>query len=342
MTALTEYERLESPGIWRSSPEAQRRDVTVSVGNATLVLSDQADRALAHWSLPAVERINPGKMPALFSPDPQADETLEIDEPMMIAAIEKVRTVIRKRRPRQGRLRTVGFAVSVTAMLAFGFLVLPGVVLEHTANVVPLVKRQEIGRSLLGRISALTGGECRTTTGAQALSRLAARLSSGEARETPRTLMVMRGSVPGALHLPGGLILLDRSLVEDYDDPEVAAGYVLREMLKSERRDPLVEMLRSTGLVTTLRLLTTGQVSDDTLQAYAQELLTQPSAPVPDFPLLAAFGKAGVASTPFAYALDVTGETTLPLIEADPMQDKSAKPLLGDSDWVRLQDICAS
>ncbi len=54
MTALTEYDRLECAAVWRAAPEAQRRDVFVSVGDATLVITDNADRVLAHWSLAAV------------------------------------------------------------------------------------------------------------------------------------------------------------------------------------------------------------------------------------------------------------------------------------------------
>lgn len=51
MTALKEYERLESGGLWRMTPQDQRRDVIVSFGDATLVISDSANRALSHWSL---------------------------------------------------------------------------------------------------------------------------------------------------------------------------------------------------------------------------------------------------------------------------------------------------
>ena len=50
MTALKEYARLESGGLWRADADAQRRDVIVSFGDATLVISDSAERALAHWS----------------------------------------------------------------------------------------------------------------------------------------------------------------------------------------------------------------------------------------------------------------------------------------------------
>jgi hypothetical protein len=68
MTALSEYQRLEAPGVWRPTPDAQRRDVIVALGEATLVLTDQKDTALAHWSLAAVERRNPGGCPRSSPP----------------------------------------------------------------------------------------------------------------------------------------------------------------------------------------------------------------------------------------------------------------------------------
>ena len=65
-TALTEYARLESGGLWKAGPDAQRREVVVSFGEATLVLSDTAGRPLTHWSLPAVERL-PSRHSALLT-----------------------------------------------------------------------------------------------------------------------------------------------------------------------------------------------------------------------------------------------------------------------------------
>ena len=62
MTALKKYQKLESPGLWRDAPEAQRREVVVAFGEASLVLSDpRTGSALSHWSLAAVHRLNPGR-----------------------------------------------------------------------------------------------------------------------------------------------------------------------------------------------------------------------------------------------------------------------------------------
>ena len=69
-------------------------------------------------------------------------------------------------------------------------------------------------------------------------------------------------------------------------------------------------------------------------------VMSGPQARPSNDALLAAFAAAGVTSRPYAYALDVTGEGTLGLIEADPLAGTSARPVLEDGDWLRLQQIC--
>ena len=112
MTALTQYSRLEATALWRQTPEAQRREVIVSIGDATLVIANINDQALTHWSLAAVVRANPTVSPAVFHPDGDPSETLEFsdDATEMVEAIEKLRDNIAKRRPRKGRLRVGDFA----------------------------------------------------------------------------------------------------------------------------------------------------------------------------------------------------------------------------------------
>jgi hypothetical protein len=61
---------------------------------------------------------------------------------------------------------------------------------------------------------------------------------------------------------------------------------------------------------------------------------------LPEAITLSFFEAAQVPSTPYAYARDITGETVLGLIEADPMSGQSPEPILRDRDWVLLQNIC--
>ena len=67
---------------------------------------------------------------------------------------------------------------------------------------------------------------------------------------------------------------------------------------------------------------------------------SSPPAPLTAETLLAAFEKAAVSSAPYAYALDATGESTLPLIEADPYRGGSPRALLNAADWDSLRTIC--
>jgi len=339
MTALTRYQRLEASGLWRASPQAQRVDVIVSIGDATLVISDLRERALAHWSLAAVDRANPGKHPAIYYPDGDPGETLELagDEAEMIAAIETLRSAIDRRRPHPGRLR-LAVLLGVLALLAIGTaLWLPQAVRNHAVAVVPDVKRAEIGAALLGEVQRLTGPPCGDSENHAVLKRLAARLPGPDG---PGRLAIMRDGVKDSTLLPGGIILLHRSLVEDHEEPDVIAGYLIAERLRAEATDPLAVLLGNSSVFASLRLLTTGDLDTGTLRDYAQQLLTRDRPAVEEQLLLTGFAAWGVRSTPYAYARDGSGETTLGLIEADPYAETMPEPIMSDATWLRLQAIC--
>ncbi|MCL3880934.1 hypothetical protein [Marivita sp. GX14005] len=339
MTALKEFQRLEAAGIWRATPEDQRKDVIVSLGNASLTIFDLRENVLAHWSVAAVARANKGQTPAIYHPDGDPGETLELgkDSPEMIDAIERIRTAIEKSRPRPGKLRVWITALIAALVLAGLIFWLPDALLRHTVQVVPAVKRDEIGDALLERITRISGAACTSREATEPLRRMASRVLGPGQRGA---LVVLPGGVKTTAHLPGGRILLNRSLVEDPEDPDVTAGYILAERLRALSRDPLEDMLVQTGLWSSLRLLTTGEMSETDLERYAEHLLSQNPPALSNDMLLAAFETAELRSTPYAYALDVTGETTLPLIEADPMAGGGARPVLSDADWLRLQGIC--
>lgn len=333
MVALKKYARIEAAGLWRASPDAQRREVIVTLGDASLTVKAMNEQPLAHWSIAAIARRNPSQRPALYSPDGDPGEELELpeNEAEMIDAIETLRRAVDKARPKPGRLRGAGLALSLLAVIWALFFWLPGALRDHTLRVVPDVARQEIGTALLTRIQRVTGPACATSATRSVLSRLGKRLNA------PR-LAVMRGGLAEALPLPGGLILLSRTLVEDHEDPAVIAGYILAETARPA--DPLRALLAHAGPLATFRLLTTGALPESALDAYAEHLLASPPTPPEEAALLARFADAQVTSTPYAYARDVTGESTIGLIEADPMRGTTPPEIVNDGDWVRLQEIC--
>ncbi len=336
MTALTQYERLEATGVYAAGKGAQRRDVILSLGQASLTIADQSDSALAHWSLAAIERLNPGRLPALYAPAPNTPERVETTDPDMIAAIEKVRTAVERGRPHPGRLRLRLLIAAIAAGIAVAVFWLPGALVTTTARIVPDAARQAIGAAVLNEITTITGRPCNDPAGAAALSRMLGALRDAG----PRAALVLPGGPAGAHHVPGGTVLLNRSVVEDHESPPVVAGHLLAEAQRAEEADPLVHLLDEAGLLATLRLATTGNLPEAAVTAHAERLLTAPPAPVPADALAARFRRAGVPLTPYAYALDITGESTLPLIEADSVPPDQARPLVTDTEWVALQGIC--
>ncbi|HHY02057.1 MAG TPA: hypothetical protein GX686_04190, partial [Paracoccus sp.] len=133
MTALTQFQRLEAAGVWRPQPDGRLHDVIVSFGDATLILRDpRSEEPLSHWSLPAVTRLNPGQLPAIFAPgDATQDEVVEIDDQLMVQAIERVHSAIAASRPHKGRLRAaLVWSMAGAAALA-AVIWLPGAMIAH-------------------------------------------------------------------------------------------------------------------------------------------------------------------------------------------------------------------
>lgn len=337
MTALTQYDRLESLGLWRASRAAQRREVVVSFGNATLVVSDTAGRPLSHWSLPAVKRLNPHDSPALFAPDVDASETLEIDDADMITAIETVRGSLARVQPRQGRLRQVLTVAILLTVVGAGAVWGPDALRNQAAATVTDQRRAEIGAIILGHLQAQTGPSCRGPRGQAALHRLRTRLY-GPGRGGQ--VVVLPAALPGPLALPGGLTVIDRAVLVRYDDPSVAAG----EIIAADARDgdPLDAVLRQAGLRASVHLLTEGTLPDDALSNFAAALLARDDSPPTEAALLLAFATAKVPSTPYAALRTARDQNGAELIRSDPMRQQTVPQILSDTDWIRLQSICDS
>lgn len=341
MTALNKYQRLECFGLWRSSPGEQRREVVVAFGDASLVLSDPGKSVpLTHWSLPAVRRRSArGAMPAIFSPDAENGETLELEEQEMIDALDAVEASLNtaRRRPVRRYLALGGGLVLIAVL--FGALWFPDALMRHAARIVPPAKRAEIDRMILSDLERAGHAICNESPGAQTLEQFTARVLPGDG---VRRVAVLEGSaLSGALELPGGTILLGQSAIMGHDSPEIPAGHILAARLTAEHSDPLRTVLSEAGLRATLVLLTTGDLPREAVRGHGPAQVTAASPqPDPDA-LLARFRAAEIPSTPYAYALDPSGETTLRLIEADPYRGEPAPPtVLTDGEWVALQGVC--
>ncbi|NIZ07878.1 hypothetical protein [Pseudooceanicola sp. HF7] len=337
MTALEKYQRLEAAALWRASPESQRQDVIASLGDATLVISDMQDQPLAHWSLAALHRANPGTRPAIYHPDGDPDETLEFSatEAEFIDALEKLGRAVERRRPHQGRVRFWSIGGFVVLLLLAVFVWLPPALEAQALNLLPAPRREQIGTRLLAEVQKLTGTPCGDPAGMAALQRLGNKVAPGGYR-----LRVVRDGLEQTTHLPGKIILVNVDLIEETGDPEITAGYLLAERLRAGAQDPMEALLDEAGIGTVLRLLTTGELSDKVLRRQALRLLDGTQDALTNEELIAGFAQAGLPLAPYAMHVDPSGQSIGTLLAGDAFPEGAPDPIMTDGDWLRLQGIC--
>lgn len=326
-TVLESYQRLEAEAVWRADAEAQGRNVVVSIGQATLTISDLSDSALAHWSLASLARLNPGTTPALYSPGADAPETLETNDADMIDALERVMRAVRKGGQRRGWLRLATTAALVGATTTFMLLWLPGALAKYTASIVPEASRHVIGARMIEHIHTLTGAPCDSQTGARALTKLERRVFP----DASVNLSVAPSALSGAVYVPGGQIVFSHKLIEDYETPAVAAAFAIHQDELRQKTDPLERLLEDAGLVAMVRLLTTGDLPDAPLRRHAEHLVGGPLEPVDIASTAPRVAAAGMSVSALADALQ--GEAPVGLVSAAP-------PALTDGEWIALQSIC--
>jgi hypothetical protein len=134
--------------------------------------------------------------------------------------------------------------------------------------------------------------------------------------------------------------VINRDLIEDTEDPSAVGGHIIAAAAQLRIQDPLEALLKYSGIKTTFTLLTQGEITSESLRSYAETLFANPPKRANDTILLDMFASAQLPITPYAFAVDVTGETTLNLIEADPMQGRPVREILNDTEWISLQGIC--
>ena len=342
-TALNQYDRLESSELWRESPNAQRREVVVSLSRTALLVMDLNDNVLAHWHLHAINRLNPNRRPAIYSPGTTESETVEITDPHMIAAIEACNVGGGRTRGSGSRLRqriTYGcLAATVAALAYFGTTWLPGAVENQAVKVTPQVRIEAIDESLRAEIVGSNGPECDTQVATAVLGAMTGAL----ALNTRVTASFVELGDRQSVHLPGGQILLDFSLLDDKNDPELAASFVLLEHAASSDRRQFRDLVRFAGTWHTIAFLLGKDLPAGVLRDFAPILVAQPPSPQNPEHLLKLFSNAGLSASPLAEAIGIDtplGEA-LAAAEETAAQGSADGPIVDMKDWQELRQACA-
>jgi hypothetical protein len=252
MTALDRYVRLEAIGLWRQAPGEPPREVVVSFGYATLLLTDLEEQPLGHWALAGMVPIARENGATTYSMTADGAETLSIRDPDMVAAIAAVAPRPRPPAPPVRRRLPVGAAFAIVALCALAAAG-PRLVREGVARLVPPEKAAELGDRMLITLIETHGPPC---AGAEAaLAGLATRLDPAD----PPRLRVLDLGGRAALALPGGTLVLDRATLTA--SPEAAAAAAARAL----DRDPVAALVTNAGLLADLRYLVRGDFTETAL-----------------------------------------------------------------------------
>jgi hypothetical protein len=331
MTAIDKYLRLEALGLWRERAGAPPREVVVSFGRATLVLTDLDDRPLGHWALAGVAVVGRDGPATVYAMTPGGGETLTIRDPEMVAAIAAVArpALGAAPRPSQPRRRLpLGPLLGAAALIAVGFA-LPRGIAAGVARLMPPEQAAEYGDRMLIELIARQGPTCAGAAGEQALARLAERLVP----TAPPRLRVMATGVPVAA-LPGPTVVLDREALRAAASPEEVAGWLALGL----GRDPRAALARDAGMLADLRYLVVGTFDERALARATRGALEQPR-PDEAAAALAHLGRVGIDPGDFRARLDAAGV----LAETGSAPDapgRAAAPALDPPDWRSLREIC--
>lgn len=329
MTALDKYVRLEALGQWRESPGARPREVVVSFGDATLVLTDMDDRPLGHWALAGVQALSSEGGATVYAMNPDGEETLTIGDAEMIEAIAAVSRPLRLSPARAApRRRSWWPAVLGLLLAAAAVAFLPELIRAQAARMVPAESLEEWGDSILLQLMAQHGPLCADAEGRRALALVGGRVW----RETrPRLRAMDLGHAPVAL-LPGPTVVIGRGALAQAEDPAEIAGWLALALAQEEMRPGPERVMQAAGPAASLRYILTGRLSEAALDRVAAAALGPPTPEETE----AAYERlrgAGLPTAPFADGLLRAG------FPAPPAATEGAAPLSA-RDWAALKRLC--
>ncbi|MCY3879778.1 MAG: hypothetical protein OXF74_11450 [Rhodobacteraceae bacterium] len=335
MSVLAEFDKLETIGIWHSTDEDPGQRVVVKLNERYLTLFSFNGRPLAHWAMSAVQRGNPGSMPANYSPDDQYCESLEISDSYVVSLLD--RQLQHPVEETDTEIATWSWRAGTTALISVLVLALAAYIVASnlagwTASLTTAAKSKQLGERAFNQVTEIVGGNCRFGLGGTLLDTIAYQFLDNR-----YSIRIVRGQVPDTMHLPGGIIIISEALLLRSDQPEVFVGHLLEEKIRSELTDPLAMLLELAGLQATVNFALRGEIDESVLRDYALEKLRGQRQYVNPDAVFAELESEGVSALPFAQAIGWT--ETLYLGDGG-AQAGEPPSLLSNNDWLSIRKIC--
>jgi hypothetical protein len=263
MTAIEKYTRLEALGQWKESPDHTAREVVVSFENATLVLSDVKEKPLCHWAMAATFRISLDGSNAVYTPDTEGFETLEINDAQMVDAIAQVSSAAVTEKPRTHWLRWV-FLLLILGTLVTVTVATPALMRSQAVRMTGPESARKLGADMISSLSVKTCREPRADT--------ARALFLSRAFPGGRTILLIATDQPHVGVFPGGIVLIGGQILQQLHSPEDLADLVTA--LKDEGNDKVEQLFETSSIKELFVYITSGKLSETRINTVAQNIIS--------------------------------------------------------------------
>ena len=265
MTAIDKYTRLEALGQWRESPDEPPCEVVVSFGNATLVLSDLDENPLCHWAMAATSRLTLDGANAVYTPDTEGFETLEIDDAEMVEAIAQVSRAAATIKRRTPWLRWVFLAL---LMATFGaiFNAAPSLLRGQAVRMTGPESARKLGTDMVATLDADICREPRAD--------VVRELFQSRVFPDGRTLLLIARNQPHAGVFPGGVVVVGGDVLQAMQTPNELAG--LTTTLFAQSETALTQLFEASSSRELFEYITSGRLSGERLANAAQNIIDAP------------------------------------------------------------------
>lgn len=257
MTAIDKYIRLEAVGQWKETPDDAGQEIIVSFGDATLVLSDFQETPTSHWALAGMRRLSLEGTKAVYSPDTQGFETLEIDDAAMVEAISQVSRLTQTQTPKKRR----GYGLWVAFIfLLFGIAAIAPIAIRYQARA---MTSPESARYIGYQMIDSTGiDQCSNSEGNAARDLLVERVFDGDTHR-----LIISNEVQGSLVYPGGLIILGISELQGFLSPDDLSNWLINNSNIVDTT--LNAMFRQAPLMSMVNYISSGELRSEIIDDMA-------------------------------------------------------------------------
>jgi predicted Zn-dependent protease len=244
------------PGVYFDGRSAGGHDVQVGFDGEDLIIA-ASGQILAHWPLKKLLRLADSAESAIRLGCLGHEGALEVGDPDFRKALKAAAPHLFTGLGFWGTLRLAFILALVSAALLAGFYFgLP----RAAEALVPLIPREteaRIGAGYYARIKS-DADTCKADDAAKAaLDHLVSRLLGKNLPFTP-TVDIIDMHMENAFALPGGHVLVTKSLIAAMTGPDELAGVLAHEFGHVIERHPMIAVVENYGLNTVLTIMTGG------------------------------------------------------------------------------------